>query len=74
MQIIIGRFCNALAFHVHHDESRSIPDLVGKIPARLNSLIGKAHIITGCITGDKRKAECVGAVLFYYLKRIDTVT
>ena len=67
--------CGLLIFtHVHHDEPGSVPYLIGKVTAVLNSFIIETHIITGCVSCDQCQTKRICAVLINNFQRINSVS
>ena len=66
-----GRLC--VVVEVHEHEARSVPNLVGKVAGGLDLFVGVAHIVSGRIAGNKRKAQGICAVFGDDFERIDAV-
>ena len=58
---------------VHQNKSCRIPNLIGKVTARLNSLVGETHIVSGAVARCKCKSQSVRSVFVDYLKRVNAV-
>ena len=62
-----------LSFHIHKDETRRIPYLIGKITACLYSFIIETHVITRRITCDQCHTKCICTILIDNIQRVDTI-
>ena len=69
--IRIGR--NGLSVHIHHDKTGGVPYLIGKITACFHSFKIEPHVVSGCISGNQRETQRVGAVLVNDFQRINAV-
>ena len=64
---------NIVVVNVHVNITRCVPELVCKVSASLNTLVGITHIVTGCVACCKEETECVCTVFVNNFKRVDTV-
>ena len=76
--ILESEVCGQLALDIlvadiHQNESRSVPQLVGKVAARADLLVGESHIVAGAVARGKSEPKCIRTVLVDYLERINTV-
>ena len=58
---------------MHHNETGRIPYLIGKVTACLHTLPVETHIITRCISCDKRETKGICTILINHLQWIDTI-
>ena len=68
-----GQFRLLGAVEIHEDKACGVPELIGKVAARLNLFVGISHIVSGAVAVGKGEAQSVRAVLVNDLERVNAV-